>query len=220
VIGVFPIINSLNNSVVNQAMSVAEICQIYLTGSFMKRISITILFFLCSHLINAQGMFTKVGKFSLDAGVAYLNNGSESGMAYNLSTSIVGTIDIGADYYRAFSSDAYKRTEGGSGYVDFYMHKDSALGAVLNLAYSSYNYSGSFLVGISGYARIMNAIGQNINLFPYMSIGYLTFANVAFGIGFAIEKQLNNNFSVVVTPQVGSDGFAGQYGVSLELILK
>ena len=100
------------------------------------------------------------------------------------------------------------------------MYKRSYSCTVFNLVYGFYNYTLSFIVRFTGYARAENEIGNSSNLFPYLSIDSVSFTRLAFGIGFAIEKEVDESFSMVIIPQADSDGYVGQYGIALELILK
>lgn len=57
-------------------------------------------------------------------------------------------------------------------------------------------------------------------MYPVVSIGYITTEDYAFGLGFAFEKSLSNNFSLVLTPGFNASSDESQLIVSLELILK
>lgn len=185
----------------------------------MKRMMILFLFLIGSSEILSQGMFTQKGRFSLDAGIGYISNDKYDGLVYNISTSILGVIDLGANYFKAFPSNTFKRAEGNTAYLNFYVKKDSSYGIVLNTAFGTVNNESSFLAGLSFYGRFVSTNGFPLNIFPYLSIGYLTTEDVAVGLGLAIEKYFNKNYSIVITPAINASNSI-QLVLGLEFIIK
>ncbi len=188
----------------------------------MKRIFVLTLLIFWNSGILAQGMFTEKGKFSLDIGTAYLRSSTLNGLSFNLSSSLFGVVDLGANYFKSFPSSKFKKIEGGTGYIDFYAQKDSSYGVVVNLAVSTSNYQGSFLVGSSLYGRFIHSDGFPFNIFPYLSLGLVSAKNLAIGFGLAFENSLNNKHSLVITPAVNADITSGvaQFILALEFIFK
>ena len=170
----------------------------------MKKILLIILITLGTRCIFSQGIFTRKGNFSVDAGVGYTINDDFNGMSYNLSTSLLGFVDLGFNYFKAFPSNTFKRAEGNIGYLDFYVKKDSLYGVVLNIAFSTINYESALLVGLSFYGKLDFTNRFPFNFAPYLSLGYLTTEDIVAGFGLAIQKKTNKNFSVVLTPAVNA----------------
>jgi len=173
----------------------------------MKKICLLILFTLLVSQGFSQGMFTKRGNFSFDLGFGYVysnfNENKFGSLAYNISSSIFGVFDIGGTYTKQSSGYNFKNIEGGTGYLDFYIKKDSLFGIVLNTAYSYFNYESNFLVGLSLYGSFVIKT-NSIKTYPSLSIGILTTEDLAIGFGFAFEKIISDNFSLVLTPAVNS----------------
>ena len=188
----------------------------------MKETYFLILVILSVQGTFAQGMFTERGRFSLDVGIAYISQDKYDAMAYNLSSSIAGVIDIGVTYSKALPSEQSKRAEGATAYIDFYAKKDSSFGIVLNTAFSTFNYKSAALAGISVYTKLSASQSNVLNFYPLLSIGVITTEDFTFALGFGlpIEYSLSSNFSLVITPGFNASNDVNQLVVSLELILK
>ena len=185
----------------------------------MKVILVIIFLTFGIYKTTAQGIFTEKGKFSADAGFGYIISDDFNALSYNLSASLLGVIDLGFNYFRALPSDNFKRAEGNTGYIDFFVKKDSLYGIVLNMAFSTVNYESAFLAGLSIYSKLNSLNGFPFNIAPYFSLGYLTTDDIAAGFGIAVERKINKNLSIVITPAVNA-GNLTQIVLGLEFIVQ
>jgi len=179
----------------------------------MKEILIIILLTLGPSSIFAQGIFTEKGNTSVDAGVGYMINNDFNSLSYHLGTSIQGVIDVGLNYVGTVPNNIIGNTL----YLDYFIIKDSSYGVVFNGASVNLNNASAFLVGFSVYGKLIFANRFPFNIAPYVSLGYLTTMDISLGIGLAMEKKINESFSIILTPTVNS-GIRTQIVLGLEFI--
>ena len=151
----------------------------------MKTAFVLTFLFISASNICAQGIFTEKGNYSIDAGIGYVANNDFKSPAYNLSTSILGIIDIRLHYIGLVPNDVV----GNTFYLGYFVKKDSLYGVELNGASVIYNSASAYIIGLTAYDKL-NLINKfPLNFVPYINIGYLITKHILFGVGLSIEKK-------------------------------
>ena len=179
----------------------------------MKKVLAIILLTFGSSIIYAQGIFTGKGNTSLDVGVGLTHANAFNSLSYHLGTSIQGVVDIGLNYVGTVPNNIIGNTLS----LDYYIKKDSLYGILLNSASVIFNNTSAFLVGFSVYGKLIFSNRFPFNIAPCVSLGYLIAKDISLGIGLAMEKKINESFSIILTPAVNA-GIRTQIVLGLELI--
>ena len=153
---------------------------------------------------SAQSIYTEKGKYSFEAGIAYESTFQNipqniSAMSYDLGVSLLGYIDVGADYFQTLA-DAGTSADGVTGFMNFFASKDTDYNLSVDFAITNVNSDTYLLAGISFYSKYSVNANNSVNLFPTLNLGILTTGNLALGFGMQLEKDISKNLGVIFYP--------------------
>lgn len=179
----------------------------------MKKILLIFLLALPMHNnIFSQSMYTNGKGLALSAGAAMVNiyrrHTVYPSYTGTIGVSLFGYIDLGAEVL-SFNglSGGYAKARS-SYYIDINV-RNQPVGALINVSYAGVVPDNNLSVGATFYKRIEIQNSEILNyIIPELHFGYIISEYMSTGIGFAIQKDLNEHFGLVLTP-----GISGVFNV-------